>query len=552
MSESLSVELALRRREAALLRRAIELRKQNGIRFYSPHEKQTLFHSAAFYRYRYARTGNRFGKSEMGAAEDVAYAIGYRPWIPEGVTHRTLGTPDIPEEFLDTPLRVLGIPPNPTKGLIVTTDWDKSKEIFTEQEGENVGKLFKYIPADCLGQPTRNHSGAIDRIPVRHVSGGWSVIHLDTVKSYKQNTLGQESSAWDWAHIDEPIPEGMWKAIARGLVDRSGHAWFTCTPLTEPWIDEAFVPDTEDMSKESLNVIATASSSRWMMTGSMDDNPHNTAADIELFMSWLTEEERECRRSGVPTAYSGLVYKEFKWNTHVLRVPPPGWVDPNGQPSWLFPPRSYTIRFSIDYHPRKPHAVLFIATSPHEEHYAFAEIWRSCLMSELAQNIKEVLHYREPTVPGLIDPLASTPNRVTDITPLEEVLQNGLPVIPATKDPYNGILKVKEALVTRDRLGAPILRFASSCTHTLSEISRKYIWDKDTNKPLKQDDDMMENLYRLCLQGLTYVSPADDTDYAPIIVPDIAANIIDISEFEDPDATSPRSRRAARLARFRS
>src|SRR5436190_1306816 len=191
-------ELLLTRRELTLERRAKELRRDNEIFFYSPHEKQQLFYSAAGYHYRYARTGNRFGKSEMGAAEDVAFALGYRPWIKKG-----------------NPLRTLGIPSFATKGLIITTDWDKSKEVFTEQEGENKGKLFKYIPKNCLGTPTKNHSGKIDRIPVKHISGNWSVIRLDTVVSYKQNPLGQESGDNDWIHVDEPIPEGMWKAVAR-------------------------------------------------------------------------------------------------------------------------------------------------------------------------------------------------------------------------------------------------------------------------------------------------------------------------------------------------
>jgi hypothetical protein len=119
-------------------------------------------------------------------------------------------------------------------------------------------------------------------------------------------------------------------------------------------------------------------------------------------------------------------------------------------------------------------------------------------------------------VPGLIDPLSDTPNRVTDITPLEEVLRLGLPVMAATKDPYNGILKVKEHLAQRDRAGNPTIIFNAACRRTLFEISRGYVWDSDTNKPKKENDDAMENLYRLCLQGLTYIEPASFGDYIPI------------------------------------
>ena len=178
------------------------------------------------------------------------------------------------------------------------------------------------------------------------------------------------------------------------------------------------------------------------MTGSTDDNPYNTPDAIERVMAQYSDEDIETRRSGIPRAYSGLVYKEFQWDVHVLRDPPAGWK------SWSEPPQDHTLRFAIDYHPRKPHHVLFIATSPNEYHYIFAELFISCLMSELVAEIRLTLHLREPTVPGLIDPLSDTPNRVTDITPLEEVLRLGLPVMAATKT-YNGILQSKGITQTR-------------------------------------------------------------------------------------------------------
>lgn len=519
----------LARRELFLEKRRAELRAANEISFYCPHAKQRNFHEAALYFYRYARTGNRFGKSEMGAAEDVAFALGFRPWLAEGDPNRTLG-----------------IPTYPTKGLIVTTDWDKSTEVFTSQEaGTNRGKLFKYIPKDAMLGATRNHSGAIDTIRVKHKSGGVSVIHLDTVKSFKQNPLGQESSVWDWVHFDEPIPEAMFKAILRGTVDRGGRIWFTCTPLTEPWIDEKFIPDQESQTKEDLGIFSRGPDF-WMMTGSTDDNPHNKPEDIERVMSQYTEEERETRRSGRPSSYSGLVYKEFEWSVHVRRDAPEGWE------SWEKPPDDHCLRFAIDYHPRKPHHVLFIATSPNEYHYVYAEIFLSCIMADLVAEIRLALNLKEPTVPGLIDPLADTPNRVTDITPLEEVLRLGLPVMPATKDPHNGILKVKTHLKQRDRSGRPTMLFNPSLRRTLMEISRGYIWDGETNKPVKDKDDAMENFYRLCLQGLTYIEPTSAFDYHPVPLLDIGASRTILPfEFNNFEDITKRDRSAAFASRHR-
>ncbi len=519
-----ATDVFLLRRQVFLEKRRKQLRAENAIDFYEPHEKQVRFHSAAGFHYRYARTGNRFGKSEMGGAEDVAFALGYRPWINE-----------------NDPLRTLGIPKHPTKGLIVSIDWDKSEEAFTSLES---GKLFKYIPKSKLLGHERNHSGAFDLFRVKHVSGGVSTIHLDTVKSFKQNPLGQETSSWSWIHYDEPPPEKMYKANIRGLIDEDGRVWFTCTPLEEPWIDQLFLPDIQQQTEANLGELFHGDF--WMMTGATDDNPHNTHEAIERVMAQYTEEERETRRSGVPRAYSGLVYKEFSWDTHVRRDSPTGWK------SWSEPPLDHTLRFAIDYHPRKPHHVLFIATSPNEYHYIFAELFVSCLMSELVAEIRLALHLREPTVPGLIDPLSDTPNRVTDITPMEEVLRLGLPVMAATKDPYNGILAVKEILKARDRAKNPILVINSSCRRTIFEIARGYVWDEDTNKPKKQDDDAMENLYRLALQGLTYIEPAGVNDYVPLRPRSFATpSVIHPDEFAVEDTNAEMLKRERFAKRYR-
>ena len=523
MTSTPPIDVLLARRELALEKRRVELLRENQITFYSPHEKQAAFHTNAHFRYRYARTGNRFGKSEMGAAEDVAFALGYRPWIPEGDS-----------------LRTLGIPSHPTKGLVVTTDWDKSKEVFTEQEGTNVGKLIKYIPRSALGQPTRNHSGAIDRIPVKHISGGWSVIHLDTVKSYKQNPLGQESSVWDFCHIDEPCPEGMWKAIARGLVDRGGRGWFTCTPLTEPWIDDAFVPDLGQ--DRGLDATTFESGDRWMMTGSMSDNPFNSAEDIASFMAWLTDDEKDARLHGLPTSFAGLVFKEFSWNAHVRAEPPPCWKD------WDSPPKDNCIYYSIDYHFKKNDAVLFVAVTPQDQIFVYGELWQQMLLEDEVKEIHRVLN-GHPAQPGVVDPLASTPNKMTETTAMDEYRRLGLAVIPATKDPVNGIRAVKALLKGRDKNGQPYIFFNPTLRRTLFEISRGFVWELDENKPVKKNDDMMECLHRLVLQGLTYIEPAGENDYTPILPRDFDTESLDLVTW---DNDSEERKAKAKRARFAS
>jgi hypothetical protein len=492
-------DLLLARRELALEKRLVELQQTNALHYFRPHPKQELFFAAAGFHYRYARTGNRFGKSEMGAAEDVSFALGFRPWLAK-----------------EDPGRTKGIPPFPVKGLIITTDWDKSTDVFTcEEEGTNKGKLFRYIPKDCLLGYSRNHSGAIDTIRVKHVSGGVSILHLDTVKSFKQNPAGQESSSWDFIHVDEPIPEKMWKAVSRGLVDRGGRAWFTCTPISEPWIDQKFIPNPEDQVKANLGTIASLETSSWMMTGEMDDNPHLTAEAIERFMQDLSDDEKDARRKGIPLAYSGIIYKEFDMNVHVLRDVPVGWS------SWAEPPADHTIRVAHDYHFKKNDAVLFIATSPQEFSYIFAELWIPGTVKEIANATKNVLSGFKGSdaplrdyQPIRMDPLASIEMKSTDLTVMDEYRMQGLAVLPATKDPVNGIRAVKALLKNRDKLGRPTLLFNPDCKRTIYEISRGFQWKPDANEPVKKDDDMMENLGRLAREGLSYIEPSTDADWS--------------------------------------
>ena len=91
-----------------------------------------------------------------------------------------------------------------------------------------------------------------------------------------------------------------------------------------------------------------------------------------------------------------------------------------------------------------------------------------------------------------------------------------------------------------------------ACRRFLFEISRGYIWDGETNKPVKDNDDMMEDFYRLCLQGLDYIQPATENDYQPILAHAIPDNVLDFPEstpdwsFPDPRVEEVRRRNKTR------
>lgn len=453
-----------------------KLQSRNGIIFYQPHEKQRMFHEAGDVAFRYAQVGNRFGKSEMGSAEDISFCLGERPFYAEG-----------------DPRRKRGIPARPVKGVILCQDWDKSEEIFTNRSADDKarGKLFRLLPEDKIEHVKTNHSGKVCRIDIKGLYG-ISSLYIDTVASFKQDPMGHESSDWDFIHVDEPIPKKMWEAHARGLVDREGSAWFTCTPLAEPWINDFFLPSVRYKFDESRPY---KSGDYWVMRGSMTDNPFLSPKAIARYVEMLDAETRECRLHGIPSSMAGIVYKEFQPHKHVLNDVPLGWDN------YHTPPLHYTIRYAIDPHPRQPHAVLFAATSPTEEVFFFYEIFEKCLIGDLAEKIKGVVrgYYVQSAI---CDPYAFIDNPINGTTWANEMMNHELYVEKAPKDLSRGIQRVKQELAVPQHLF-----FAPGLSETIKEFDY-YRWnERKPDSPVDKDDHMMENLYRLVLTGLHYVAP---------------------------------------------
>ncbi|MDE2103768.1 MAG: hypothetical protein KGL39_41405 [Patescibacteria group bacterium] len=454
--------ILIKSQKARLLAAKVSAMREDGLPFYHPHKKQDIFHRSPARR-RGAFTGNRFGKSTMGCAEDCAWLRGERCWLPK-----------------DDPARTANIPQRPVKGLIITTDWDKVKEIWTGPDG----KLWKFLPKKMIKMVSRNHSGAVDTVAVNGPFGV-STVRFDTVKSYAANPQGSESSDWDFIHIDEPCPEGMWKAQSRGLVDRNGYAWFTLTALREPWITDAFDVD---------GIFAGHS---FFVEGSIYDNPYLTKEAISLYEASLTPDEKECRLYGKPLHKAGLVYKSFQQDKHVLTSLPIGWR------SFIEPPIEWSYYLYIDPHPHTPHMVLFLVVDPFGRKYYYYDIFSKCLISQLCAQIKTILGARR-VVRVRCDPIAFIEDPVDGQTMASEFFKHGIAVEKASKDLSRGILRVNEALASDFH---PY--FTPECRRALWEIKR-YHWDEETGKPIDADDHAMECLYRSILDEPCFVDQSNN------------------------------------------
>jgi hypothetical protein len=502
------------RAEKAKRERAKSLRESYGINFYRPHAKQDRFHSVGHVTGRYARFGNRTGKTVCGAAEDVAWCIGGRVWYKESFDVVTGQERQLVRHHVgsQTDERITkGIPQHAVKGLLVVSDWDKAKEIFTNRTGsyENWGDLFQLIPKESVGKVHTSRGGHVDMIEIKRLTefgGGESLLYLDTVESFKHAWRSAESSDFDFIHYDEPPPQQMFIANKRGLTDRNGKFWMNATPVEEMWVNDEFAPPHRGMLRVPVEGLQFKKSEkggeRFIITAAIYDNPYINADGIAEFLASLSKEEVECRANGLPMNLAGLIYKEFIYDLHVLCDVPKGWE------AYDKPPKEYTISVAWDVHDAIPQAVLLIATAPNGELFVYDEVFIDKLIKPSAEALQEKVKGRF-VCNQLIDPRSVIESPVTDESILDELAKYDLYFDMGSKDMMGGISKVRETLKLRTPNGMPRIWFAPTVTQTLWEIQR-YAYNPRTQKPVDKDDHMLENLRRLLLHGCEYVEPPKD------------------------------------------
>lgn len=520
-AEALSafVDLAEARAENDRLRKIKSTIESNGILFYRPHAKQHRFHICQATG-RYLRTGNRFGKSECGIAEDIAQCRGGREWYRYAFDIKD-GAGNVVESHpggFNHPYVTQGIPRRPVKLLLLVVDWEMAHKVFTNQEGspETWGKLFKFLPKGSF-HTKLSRGGHVHEVFIKRpkeFGGGTSSITIDTIESWKHNKLAGESADWDYIHIDEPCPEEMFNSYGRGLADRNGRYAFTCTPLDQMWINDLFCPPGMRLVEHTPDggieyKVSGTASRRFIITGSSYDNPHRNDAGLQELASRLTSAERATRIDGLPKAFAGVIYREFIYDLHVLCDVPRDWK------AFDDPPLNYTIRVAWDVHDAKPQAILIVATSPEGIAFVCKEFFFDRLIQANVEALKSFLENRN-VVDLIIDPKAVNPDPRDESTILDDLWAAGLPFDKASKDLTLGISRVREKLNERrvTNTNLPTICFAPDefLAETLWEFTH-YIYDPKTNKPKDEHDHQMENLYRLVLNGLDYVEPAKENEY---------------------------------------
>ena len=468
--------------------------KRNRIYYYSPLEHQKKFHASKAH-IRLASGSNRSGKTTAGVIDDIAAAIGFKPW-------------ELPVEFKDKPISYwmlnthlvpqgLTMPQKtPIKILIVEDDWDTADDILLSGNSDRAGALKYYLPEDAIavGGWEKNAMGYNYQVTLKN----GSVIRIDTEKSFINDPNSFEGGRWDRIHFDEPKKRELRVALKRGLSDNYGYELFTLTPLSEAWIkDEIY-----DKSKEGSDTESFFFDTK--------NNPHISAEGWQSFIESLDEVEKEARIMGKWVHLKGLVYPEFSAKMfseggHLIEPPSMEWIAENA-----------SVYLMIDPHSRQPQTAVFMLADNRGRWLVWDEIFLKCLIPDFCKMIQDKLSYidakgvarRLPVETAVIDPIAFNQDPVDGSNWAQAFIDNGINVLPASKQREFATVQTRKAIKDRKLL------FSNKCSRTVWEIQH-YVYDEWKNKgtrnekerPVDKDDHCMECLGRGVVMEPVYRKP---------------------------------------------
>lgn len=335
---------------------------------------------------------------------------------------------------------------------------------------------------------------------------GW---HIDLM-TYDQDVKEFESVDLGFFWCDEPPPELIYKALVSRL-RRGGIGMITATPLTgSAWMYDALLTKAQP-------------GQRAVTQADVEENciEHGTRgilkhADIEKMISEYSAEDRQARVFGKFQHLTGLVFKKFSRDIHVIKPFPLKDVE-------------YSVVEFLDQHPRNPDAVLWVATDKMGRKFVVDELYEKFgSTGELAERTKRkgsgyriVERFADPSAWADIQPSKTMAAGIWK-TPGAELEELGLDYQPASKKRTLAIQLIHDALDyqvievggVKQWVKPPILYFFDTCVRAIwemehwqySEWSGKSSEKHDASeKPQDKDDHMIENLGRAFLNDPGFV-----------------------------------------------
>jgi len=416
--------------------------------------------------------GNRSGKTTCGCVEFLWHLTNtYPDWYPEGKRYK-----------------------RSVKGRIFCEDFQKAGMRVI------VPALEEWLDMSFVSKKVRNPMG----FPIYWELKNGSSFEILT---YEQKTDQYEGWKGDMAWFDEPPPRDKYIATIRGLIDSNGRAWLTLTPLKQPWLyDELFA------NADGANVFAVTMDIRDNLIREEDGihYGHLTEEAIRKFENSLKPEEREARIHGRFLHLTGLVYKQFDSNLHLVDS--------------IKPRKEWTRYMAIDPHPRTPTHCLWIAIDPEDNLWVYDEL---VLGNMDIQQMSNAIRAQEGPYPAhirYIDPAMDNDNTLEGgFNARKEFMKHGIYTIRANNDWPYGKNAVETALqpVWNHFLGkeVPRLRISKNgCPRLVYELLH-YVWDDykhqgedktPKQKPMKKDDHLLDCLRYILAGNPVFVSDEEE------------------------------------------
>ena len=422
-----------------------------------------LFHNSKAH-IRAVLGGNRSGKTTCGAVEFLWHITRQYPdWYPDEMKYTRA-----------------------VKGRIFCEDFSKSGARVI------VPALEDWLDLELIKSKKKNPMG----FPIYWEMKNGSTFEILT---YEQKTQQYEGWKGDIAWFDEPPPRDKYVASTRGLVDSGGRCWLTLTPLSQPWIHDEIVAGADGVDTFSIGMDIRDNLIR---VEDGVEHGHLSEASIKLFEKKLKPEEREARIHGKFLHLTGLVFKQFDPNMHVIKD--------------MEIPAHWTRYMAIDPHPRTPTAVLWMAVDEQENFFVYDEMFLADMDAKEIANAIKAQEGTEPAKLRYIDPAMDKDHALAGgFNIRKELMRYGIYTIRANNEWEYGKDALDRAITPKWNpfLGqeAPQLRIiGSDCPRLIWEITH-YVWETNPildadkqkrQKPTKKDDHMMD-----CLRYILAANP---------------------------------------------
>ena len=457
MSSNASQESRSLLYEANLLVEEMRRRqKEDKLKYYRPHAKQKEFHRCDK-KNRWALGGNRTGKTEVGAVEAVWFARGTHPF--KRIDHAV-------------------------NGWIVSLTNEVQRDVAQK-------KVLSYLnPAWIKGVKMREgraddpSSGIIDFILVESVKGGVSTIGF---KSCDQGREKFQGTSQDFVWFDEEPPYEIYMECLMRTLDCNGYIWGTMTPL----MGLTWVYNTIYLNEGNNPQV-------WYTVMTWADNPYLPKHVVAQMEAGLSADELEARRDGRFVALTGLVYKEFREEIHV--------IDP------FDVPYEWQDTISIDPGLDAPLSAHWYAVDHDGNVFVVAEHYEKGMsisghMREIDRISRELDWKRDAhrNLTALMDAAADQHTLQSEKSVAEIFREHGLNVnTKVNKSKWVGIQRVKSYLELQPHYdekrwpkGKPKLFIFKTCPAMIREI-KQYRWKENPTggkeEPEKKNDHAMDEL----------------------------------------------------------